>query len=75
MEYWSIGVMEYWLSRTVCGIAFLNHQMIRPFSSLSLFLQSLHKLQQTVLKFECEGIERFKILGRDLVSVFVRIEP
>ena len=49
--------------------------MIRPFSSLSLFLQSLHKLQQTIFKFECEGIEHFKILGRDLVSVFVGIEP
>ena len=66
--------MEYWLLRTISNVAFLNHQMIRPFSKLSLFLQSLHKLQQTIFKFECEGIEHFKILGGDLLSFLVGIK-
>ncbi len=63
------------MSRTVSSVAFLNHQMIRPLSKLSLLLKSLHKLQQAIFKFECEGIECFKILKGDLISLFVGIEP
>jgi hypothetical protein len=61
--------LEYWLLRTINSVAFLDHQMIRPLSNLSLFLQSLHKLQQTIFKFKCKGIECFKILQGDLFSL------
>jgi hypothetical protein len=49
--------------------------MIRPLSKLSLLLKNLHKLQQAIFKFECEGIEFFKTLKGDLISLFVGKSP
>ena len=78
MEYWSDGELEYWSDVLFCSsssVTFLDHQIVRPLSKLSLLLQALHKLQQTIFKFECNFIESFGIFNRNLFGFSVSIKP
>jgi hypothetical protein len=68
------GVLEYWSNVLDCSIAFLDHQMVCPFSEFSFFLESLHEFQQTVFEFERKLIDSFKILYRNLFSLSAGIE-